>query len=258
MERKDAKDIAIQILLENDPNANFYATIFDSYMNKGFIGESLEEIPIPPLLFRNVNNSNNQIFIDEKVYNELKLIQNITKITNNEIPYFILGFEQADGKIIFKEIISDKQQNYQQSADYDRISQYVANFLAELNKNDIHQLGKPIICKGHTHGAITNVADNYSFGDLIGYITFKEQIREVVRNYNKNDINPNAIDTVGMLINPVGDFNVIYYDDNPQRIGFYKFTNIFLRKNNGQVESLPTLSSNGNYIDSKNFQGRAK
>ena len=257
MERKEAKDIAIQILLENNSNADFYAEIFDSYMNKGFSGEVLENIPIPPILFDNVNANNNYIFIDEKVYNELMIIQNITKRTNNEIPYFILGFEQGDGKIIFKEIISDKQQGYQSTADYDRISQYVANFLAELNNSDIQQLGKPIICKGHTHGAITNVADNFSFGDLIGYITFKNQIREVVRHYNKNGVNPNTIDTVGMLINPVGDFNVIYYDDNPQQMGFYKFSNILLRKNNGQVEVLPTMSSQGNYID-KNSQGKTR
>jgi len=257
MERKEAKNIAIQILLEKNPNADFYAEIFDSYMSKGFSGNGLENIPIPPILFDNVNDNNNQIFIDEKVYNELILIQNITRRTNNEIPYFILGFEQEDGRIIFKEIISDKQQGYQSTADYDRISQYVANFLAELNKNDIQQLGKPIICKGHTHGAITNVSDNFSFGDLIGYITFKNQIREVVRHYNKNGVNPNIIDTVGMLINPVGDFNVIYYDDNPQQMGFYKFSNIFLSRNNGQIELLPSLSSQGNYIN-KNFQGKTR
>ena len=51
-----------------------------------------------------------------------------------------------------------------------------------------------------------------------------------------------------MLINPIGDFNMVYYDDNPNHKGFYKFTNIFLKKNNGHIELLPSINPNGNYI----------
>lgn len=83
---------------------------------------------------------------------------------------------------------------------------------------------------------------------MISYITFKNNVREYIRDRNQNGINYKIVDTIGMLMNPCGDFNIVYYDDNPQQIGFYKFTNVFLRKNDNQIVLLPSISETGNYI----------
>lgn len=244
MERQEARNIAIKSLLENSSNRDFFTNIFETYLNQGY---NQENIPVPSLYFDNVNENNNQVFIEENVYNELLKIREITQRTNNEIPYFLIGYEKSNGAVVFKSIIVDVGNSSNREADFDNISDYLGAYIESIEKNEISKLGKPIICNGHTHG-ISNVSDNFSFGDMISYITFKNNVREYMRNTNNNGVNPKIVDTVGMLMNPCGDFNLVYYDDNPQQVGFYKFTNIFLRTHDNQIVLLPSISENGNYI----------
>lgn len=247
MERKIADDITIEILFERNPNRDFYSQIFEYYLEKGYVGNLMYHIPVSPLGFSDVNKCNDNIYISEDVYKELITIQDITKRTNSEIPYFMIGWEKTNGSISFEKIFSDKNQINRTECDYDNITQYIENFLLELNPQEIQAMGKPIICKGHSHGR-SNVSDNFSYGDIGGYITLKEDIRTLVRDYNKNGINPNVIDTTGMLLSSCGDFNMVYYDDRPNERGFYKFNNIQVKTKNGSIISLPTMTENGNYI----------
>ena len=244
MEREEARDIAIQSLLENSSNKDFFAEIFEKYLNQGYDSEN---IPIPSLYFNNINENNNQVFIEEIVYNKLLKIREVTQRTNNEIPYFLFGYEQRNGAIVFYEIVADFGNSSSREANFDNISDYLSAYLKSIDRSEIRKYGKPIICKGHTHG-LGNVSDNFSFGDMISYITFKHDIRDYVKDANQNGINSQIIDTMGMLMNPCGDFNFIYYDDNPKQIGFYKFTNIFLKTHDNQIILLPSLSEKGNYI----------
>ena len=244
MERQEARNIAIKSLLENSSNRDFFTNIFETYLNQGY---NQENIPVPSLYFDNVNENNNQVFIEENVYNELLKIREITQRTNNEIPYFLIGYEQSNGAVVFKSIIADVGNSSNREADFDNISDYLGAYIESIEESEIRKFGKPIICNGHTHG-ISNVSDNFSFGDMISYITFKNNVREYMRNTNNNRVNPKIVDTVGMLMNPCGDFNLVYYDDNPQQVGFYKFTNIFLRTHDNQIVLLRSISENGNYI----------
>lgn len=244
MERQEARNIAIKSLLENSSNRDFFTNIFETYLNQGY---NQENIPVPSLYFDNINENNNQVFIEENVYNELLKIREITQRTNNEIPYFLIGYEQSNGAVVFKSIIADVGNSSNREADFDNISDYLGACIESIEKSEIRKFGKPIICNGHTHG-ISNVSDNFSFGDMISYITFKNNVREYMRNTNNNGVNPKIVDTVGMLMNPCGDFNLVYYDDNPQQVGFYKFTNIFLRTHDNQIVLLPSISENGDYI----------
>ncbi len=251
MERKVADDITIECLFEKNPNGNFYSQVFEEYLEKGFIGDAMYNIPVSPLKFPNVNNNNDNVYISEEIYNELATIQDITQRTNSEIPYFMIGWEKIDGSIVFETIFSDKSQINQIECDHNTITQYIANFLQELRPEDIQTIGKPIICKGHSHGK-SNVSDNFSYGDLGGYVTLKDDIRNFVRDYNKNGVNPNNIDTTGMLLNPCGDFNMVYYDDREEIRGFYKFNNIQIRTKEGKIIPLPTMSEDGNYLKQSN------
>ena len=250
MERNESKEIAINCLLEKSPAKDFYADTFERYL--GTMND--ESIPISPLELDNVSDKNNQVYINENVYNELMRNMNITIETDHEIPYFMIGFKQNDGKIVFEYIISDINNTSSMEADHNNITYYVTRFLKNMNYEEIEILGKPIICKGHTHGKRSSVSDNYSFGDMISTVSFKNQVRNHTRDININRVNPQIVDTVDMLMNPCGDFNIIYYDDNPKRKGFYKFTNIFLKRDNGNIELLPSISENGNYI--KNGRNR--
>ena len=236
--------IAIDCLLEKSSARDFYSETFDKYL--GTMDD--ENIPISPVEFDEVCGKNNQVYIEENVYNELMRNMAITKETRKEIPYFMIGFELPDGKIVFKYIKSDINNSSSLEADPNNITFFLSNFLKDISYDDIKQLGKPIICKGHTHGK-GDVSDNFSFSDMISAVSFKSQIRNHIMDVNSN-INPQIVDTVAMLMNPCGDFNMVYYDDNPNQRGFYKFTNIFLKKDNGNIELLPSISENGNYIKS--------
>lgn len=247
MERRIADDITIEILFERNSNADFYSKVFEDYLERGFTGSLMYHIPVSPLGFPDVNRRNDNVYISEEVYKELITIQDITKRTNSEIPYFMIGWEKVNGSISFETIFADKSQINRTECDYDNITQYIENFLLELKPQDIQTMGKPIICKGHSHGR-SNVSDNFSYGDIGGYVTLKDDIRTLVRNYNKNGINPNDIDTIGMLLSPCDDFNMVYYDDRLNERGFYKFNNIQMRTKNGSIIPLPTMTENGNYI----------
>ena len=55
MERQKARNIAIQSLLENSSNRDFFTSIFETYLNRGY---NQENIPVPSLYFDNVNENN--------------------------------------------------------------------------------------------------------------------------------------------------------------------------------------------------------
>lgn len=242
MERQEAKNIAIDCLLEKSTARDFYSDTFDRYMNT----MDDESIPISPVKLDEVEN--NKVLINEQTYDILMKIMDITRETNREIPYFLIGYEQLDGSITFETILTDLENDSVMEADFDNISDYLGAYIESLDDEFIRRKGMPIICSGHTHGRGV-VSDNFSFGDMISYVSFKSQIRDYASEINPR-IEPMTLDTVGMLINLNGDLNMVYYDDNPNKRGFYKFTNIYLKKNNGNVELLPSISDNGNYIKS--------
>ena len=236
-------------LLNKSQNGVFYEQTFRNYSHL-----ALDNVPISPLELNSVSKRNDNVLISETVYRQLADIQDITSRTNYEIPFFLIGFEKQDGGIEFVNIISDKEQRNSGECDYDRIADILGEFLLTLTMDDI-QGTSLIICKGHSHGK-SFVSDNFSFGDMKNYITFKHQIRDFVREYNKNGLDPNFIDTTGMLLNPCGDFNMVYFDDRTVDMGFYKFNNLRIKANNGDEIPLPTMSEDGNYIKNDNRRTR--
>ena len=68
MERKIADDITIECLFERNPNGDFYSQKFEEYLEKGFTGDAMYNIPVSPLEFPDVNNSNDNVYISEEIY----------------------------------------------------------------------------------------------------------------------------------------------------------------------------------------------
>lgn len=137
MKRQEATNIAIQSLLENSSNRDFFTSIFETYLNQGY---NQENIPVPSLYFDNVNENNNQVFIEENVYNVLLKIRETTQRTNNEIPYFLIGYEQNNGAIVFKAILADVGNSSSREADFDNISDYLGAYLESIEESDIKNL----------------------------------------------------------------------------------------------------------------------
>ena len=101
MTRNEAREKTIDLLLnDNNPNANFYANLFETY---NYINS--EMTPISPVKMGNVNINNN-IVITEEAYKELIKIRNITQQNNQEVAYLIFGEEKANGTVWLDTVIS--------------------------------------------------------------------------------------------------------------------------------------------------------
>ncbi len=237
MERNQARTKVVDLLLgDNNPNNDFYANLFEKYN----YGEP-EMTPISPLYMENVNKQHN-VVITEEAYRDLLKIKQITMQTNNEVAFFLFGEEKQNGTIWFDTVVSTFKPSKRTVADFSEINSQLNQYVDMIKSNQLGNTNKQVICHGHTHG-ITNVSDNFSFGDLISYVQMT----------NADPIFKNRqIETMGMLMPPSGDFNFIMYENNPSYEGFYTFPIVYMRENNSIAHQLPSYSK-GNYIQSTVF-----
>lgn len=241
MTRNEARKKTIDLLLnDNNPNANFYANLFETYNYS-----SSEMTPISPVKMGNVNINNN-IVITEEAYKELIKIRNITQQNNQEVAYLIFGEEKANGTVWLDTVISTYKSSSRTTANFDDINSTLNQYVNDIERGVYDNANKQIICHGHTHG-ITPVSDNFSFGDLITYVEFAN-LHPLFKERKK-------VETMAMLMPPCGDFNFIMYENNPIYEGFYTFPTVYLRHNDGTAELLPAYQ-NGNYLI--NFQSYGK
>ncbi len=234
MIREEARLKAVDMLLGEKNNNNFYASLFEKYNY-----EDPEMTPISPICMPNVNKKHT-VVITEEAYKDLQRIQQITKETNNEISFLLIGEEKPNGTVWLDTILSEFKADSRTSAGFgENINKALTNFI-NMYKNN--QLGgnKPIICHGHSHG-ISPVSDNFSFGDLISYVQMTNLCPET---------KDREIETMGCLLPPCGDINFVMYENNPDYEGFYTFYEVYMRKNSGDAELLPSYI-NGNYLISK-------
>lgn len=239
MERNEARAKTIDLLLgDQNPNANFYASLFEKY-NYG----DAEMTPISPIKMGNVNINNN-VVITEDAYKELIKIRNITRQTNQEVAYLIFGEEKHNGTVWLDTVISTYQPSARTNASFDGINGALNEYVSGIEAGEYDNGNKQIICHGHTHGT-SPVSDNFSFGDLISYVEFNN-LHPLFKN--------RKVETMAMLMPPSGDFNFIMYENNLHYEGFYIFPTVFLRHTDGSAEQLPAYQ-NGNYLVNNNSYG---
>lgn len=236
MERHEARNKVIDLLLgESNPNADFYAELFEKYN----YGEA-EMTPISPIGMGMVSERNN-VVITEEAYKKLMKIRNITNQTNTEVSYLIFGEEKPNGTVWLDTVISTYQPSGRTSASFDGINVALNEYVRGIENGEYNNGNKQIICHGHTHG-ISPVSDNFSFGDLISYVEFTN-LHPLFKN--------RQVETMGMLMPPSGDFNFIMYENNPNYEGFYIFPTVYLRYQDGMAKQLPAYQR-GNYIQNPN------
>ena len=236
MEREEARAKTVDLLLgDQNPNADFYASLFQRY-NYG----DYEMTPISPARMGNVNRNNN-IIITEEAYRDLAKIRNITLQTNQEVAFLIFGEELPNGTVLLDTVVSTFQPSSRTSADFDRLNEILNKYVADIENGKYRNGNKQIICHGHTHG-MSPVSDNFSFGDLISYVQFN--------NFHRLFKN-RQVETMALLMPPSGDFNFIFYENNPRYEGFYTFPTVYLKQSDGSIGELPAYQ-NGNYLDNDN------
>lgn len=237
MNRTDAKNKVIDLLLGDDnPNCNFYASIFEKYNYP-----DLEMIPISPLGMGLVNERNN-IVITIDAYKELLKIRNITNQTNMEVSYLIFGEEKTNGTIWLDTVVSTYIPSSRTSASFELINGVLNEYVRQIENGEFDNSNKQVICHGHTHSS-SSVSDNFSFGDLISYVQFTN-LHPLFKD--------RKVETMAMLMPPCGDFNFIMYENNPNYEGFYVFSNVYLRYEDGKADMLPVYQK-GNYITKNNL-----
>lgn len=240
MNRKEALKKVVDILLKSEnPNADFYADLFKKYNYS-----NSEMTPISPAKMENVNSRHN-VVITEEAYNDLKRIRTITKQTNNEVAFILLGEEKPNGTVWLDTVLSTFKPSLRTQANFDEINYALSKYIKEISQGKYNNANKQIVCHGHTHGT-SPVSDNFSFGDLISYVEFN--------NLHPLFIN-RQVETMALLLPPSGDFNFIMYENNPIYEGFYTFPSVYLRYNDGHAEKLPAYQ-NGNYLVNNKIHGR--
>ncbi len=234
MEDKEAKKIVEDYLFNpSNPDSNFYKKSFKKYEGYG------EETPISPIYMPNANAQHN-IILTEEVVQQLEKIREISLRTGNEIPFFLFGEEKANGALMFDIIVADFKGNSTREADFRRINQQLIDFVKMYKDGKYIGADKQIICHGHSHGK-NELGDNFSFGDLIGYV----QMRNIHPAFVAREL-----ETLSLVLSPRGDYNFIMYENNPVYPGFYTFPNVYKKHNDGvNVEALPAYN-NGNYLTS--------
>ncbi len=232
MIREDARSKVIDMLLgENNPNNNFYESLFEKYNYGDF-----EMTPISPTSMPIVNREH-AVVITEEAYKDLQKIQQLTRQTNNEVSFLLIGEEKPNGTVWLDTVLSEFKANSRTNAGFgENINETLTSFIDMYRNN---QLGnnKPIICHGHSHG-ISPVSDNFSFGDLISYVQMTNLCSET---------KDRKIETMACLLPPCGDINFIMYENNTNYEGFFTFSEVYMRKNSGDAVLLPSYSK-GNYI----------
>jgi hypothetical protein len=232
MNREEARSKAIDLLLgDNQPNADFYAELFENY---NYVDP--EMTPISPIKFGSVNPSNN-IVITEEAYKALLRIREITRQTNQEIAYLIFGEEKPNGTVWLDTVVSTFKPSSRSSASFEEINPVLRKFISDFQNGQYEGGNKQVVCHGHSHGT-SPVSDNFSFGDMISYVEFNN-LHSLFKNRN--------IETMAMLLPPSGDFNFIMYENNPLYEGFYIFPTVYMRYNDGRAILLPAYQ-NGNYL----------
>ena len=124
MDREEAKGKVIDILLtDQNPNANFYASLFKRY-NYG----DPEMTPISPIKMGNVNSRHN-VVITEETYKALMRIRTITEQKNNEVAFILLGEEKENGTVWLDTVLSTFEASQRTKAGFEGINKYLSQYI---------------------------------------------------------------------------------------------------------------------------------
>lgn len=190
----------------------------------------------------------NYVVLKENIYNKLLEFQKITMEHDKEIPYFLYGKDKGNGIIYFEKISYNLDNLKINEADHrsmipeleDKIYEYDLPEYANFGLFNKGPYERTYVCVGHTHNkGLTS--DCFSLQDLVSAVAFKN-----CADFFKSD----EIQILNMLLTPSGDFNFIKYESNPLFEGFYKYPNVIVRRNNGDLEKIPAYEKGEyNYMD---------
>ena len=236
----------------NETLQTLYNSNLQSVVQKGAQTVDQAHIENAPISCNVLNQNRSRVIIKDELIEQLAYIKSTIDRQKNtgtieELPFAMLGHKDKDGNVIITDIIYEATKFEEQLSEarpgsLDTAAAVFEGRLAQQMSSHLQQrnIEHPVVIHGHTHpqnmGVSANITNNFSLADLNGYQSFQE---------NTQRVNPNA-EVMGMVINEVGDFNVVEYNSS---------TNTFERANQVQVGNtvLPSFSE-GQYLINNQVQ----
>ncbi len=189
--------------------------------NRCFYGELT---PIPDRFLKTLPN--NQVIINDRVADCLVAIANHTSKTRNEQCFLLFSpSEKVRGNTCnIDTFYSHNENTHSREAVFDdKMIQVISGFADKVKNNKL----KPgaAVFVGHTHPAEGAWYDNYSLGDLKGYLS------GVIRNNPVYD--SRKIESTGCMLTADGKLKMVFFD--PERNDLYRFTNIKVKTRDGKL-----------------------
>ena len=166
------------------------------------------------------------VIITENVYNVLDVVGDVTNTDGFEIPFVLTGYFDKENKQV---IIDDGLvQHNSESGRLEAIATHELEKYATDFVRSAKTAENKVIAFGHTHPQVGNYYLNFSWGDVSGYIDTHEQNRDFFNNHN--------LSMLACLLTG-GNFNFLFCNNEDT----YRFDNVFVQRNNGDLEKLPAF-----------------
>lgn len=205
-----------------------------------------------PINAGNLSSITPKVIISENLTEKLAYIRSTISRQHGtgkieELAFAMLGHKDEQGNVIIDDIAYDESEFEHrlanaQAGSLDTAEAHFGESLTEkISKHaQDKSIQKPVVIHGHTHpqnlNSSTNLTTNFSLADMNAYAQFQQNVKQA---------NSNA-DSFGMVINEVGDFNVVHYD--LENSNFEKSQSVYL----GQ-DKLPSYTD-GYYLDRINTE----
>ena len=217
------------IMINKNPYGHYHKKNFDSFNDYGGMA------PINSQIINDMPSS--QILLSEDVYEALLATQDVTNETLKEIPFFLYGQEIGSNSIEFTEYISASTNRENTSATFN--TEMINNLSNKINGSLNNGL---VVSHGHSHPPIGDYNENFSLGDFASYMYMNLE-NPVFKN--------RQVELTGCLLTPSGDINFVFYDNINQN--FYRFTNVFVRDKNNNLNPVNCYGLNQNRQQENGF-----
>ena len=176
------------------------------------------------------------VILSQDVYEALSVVQDVTRDTNKEYPFFLMG--RVDGQVVYFDKFTADSKNSQGTVA--NFSQFLINKLTDfiaVSPKD----GSRIVAHGHSHPKLSDYYLNFSLGDMTGYMEMQDD-NPVFKS--------KQIELCSVLL-AGGNYNFLFYDGND----YYKFSEVFYQDKNGALHPVPCYGTEKSNLMTRVFNG---
>ena len=189
------------------------------------------------------------IVLSSKVFNTICAINTYTKNNRLEVPFFLFGREE-NGIVYFHTADYHTENLGSHHASFKSLARGIDvamwdflqdndadSLLQNFGEKSIPKFRRAIRCYGHTHPPGCG-GDQFSFADLSCTV---EHV--LINEFFASD----EMGSMDLLVPPSGDMNFIKYEQNRLFEGFYKYRNVYVITDDGEIKRAPAYEKGRYY-----------